>query len=235
MSFIIAYSPYSFSAMMRSMQAVIFDMDGVIIDSEPLHFRLDRQMFNELDITLTHREYKSFLGTSGHEMFSQIIDRFGLDRSVKELVKEERRRYLDMLIEEGIPMIPGIPELVSALSGAGMHLAVASSAPHEQIDLVMRDSVPDGDLGRFFPVRVSGDDVDRSKPDPAIFLKTAELLGIAPEDCWVIEDSENGIKAARSAGMSCIAYENPNSGLQSFSQANHRIRQIGEAAGIILV
>lgn len=220
--------------MMRSMQAVIFDMDGVIIDSEPLHFRLDRQIFNELGITLTHREYNGFLGTNGYEMFSWIIDRFGLDRSVEELVKEERRRYLDMLIEEGIPMIPGIPKLVNVLSDAGMHIAVASSAPHEQIDLVMRDSVPEGDLGRFFPVRVSGDDVGRSKPDPAIFLKTAELLEIAPEDCWVIEDSENGIEAARSAGMSCIAYENPNSGLQNFSRANHRIRQISEAARFIL-
>ena len=220
--------------MIRPMKAVIFDLDGVIIDSEPLHFRLETQMFTELGITMTDSEYKSYIGTNGHDMFSQIKERFGLNRSVEELVKEERRRYLDILKEEDIPVIPGIPELVGALSDAGMHLAVASSAPHEQIDLVMDGSDTEDGLGRFFPVRVSGDDVDRSKPHPAIFLKTAELLGIAPEDCWVIEDSENGIISALSAGMSCIAFENPNTGYQNLTRANRRILEIGDAAGIIL-
>ena len=216
------------------MKAVIFDLDGVIIDSEPLHFRLETQLFSELGITLTDAEYESFVGTAGREMFTRLKDRFDLPQSVEDMLTEGRRRYMEVLQNEGIPVIPGIPELVAALSEAGMHLAVASSAPHEQIDLVMGDSNLEGSLGRFFPVRVSGDDVDRSKPHPAIFLKTAELLKIAPEDCWVIEDSENGIKSALSAGMSCIAFENPKTGFQNLSRANRQIREISDAAGIIL-
>ena len=234
MNTILDYSRCTIPDIMKTMKAVIFDMDGVIIDSEPLHFRLEKRMFTELGISLTDREHEGFLGTSSHEMFSRLKEKFGLDRSVNDLVNEERRRYLAKLNEESIPVIPGIPELVSVLSGAGMILAVASSAPHEQIDLVMNESAPDGGLGRFFQIRVSGDDVARGKPDPAIFLKTAELLEVAPEDSWVIEDSENGIKAALSAGMSCIAFKNPTSGPQNLSGANHRISRINEAFELIL-
>jgi beta-phosphoglucomutase-like phosphatase (HAD superfamily) len=224
--------------MIQGMKAVIFDMDGVIIDSEPLHYRLETQFFKEVGINLAEGEYESFTGTSGGDMFTRLKKRFGLNQSVEELLAEGRRRYMETLKKEGIPIISGIPELIARLSEAGMKLAVASSAPHEQIDLVMNtphtpeDS--DGSLARFFSVRVSGDDVDRGKPDPSVFLKAAELLGTLPEDCWVIEDSENGVKAARAAGMSCIGYQDPGSVFQDLSRANVTIREIKEAAPLIL-
>jgi beta-phosphoglucomutase-like phosphatase (HAD superfamily) len=217
------------------MKGVIFDMDGVLIDSEPHHFRIESLIFRENGIELSREEHEGFVGTSGRGMFELLKKRYGLKRTVDNLLKEERRRYLDVLKGGTIPLVPGIPELVSRLSDAGMLLAVASSAPMEQIDLVMNRATDGGmTFGHYFPVRVSGDEVERSKPDPAIFLKAAGLLGIEPQDCWVIEDSENGIRAGLAAGMRCIAYENHSSGLQDLSRAHLRISKMEGAAEAIL-
>jgi beta-phosphoglucomutase-like phosphatase (HAD superfamily) len=220
------------------MKAVIFDMDGVLIDSEPLHIRLEKQIFTELGIQMSDTEHESFLGTGGYEMFTRIRDKFGLEESPENLVEDERRRYLEMLKTEGIPYMAGVPELVEKLHAAGVVLAVASSAPHEQINLVLDTPLSPGDpgttLGQYIPVRVSGDDVEKSKPDPAIFLKAAELLGVSPRECRVIEDSENGVAAAISAGMSCLGFNSPGSPPQNLSRADAVIEEIGEAAAIIL-
>lgn len=218
-------------------------MDGVIIDSEPLHIRLEKQIFNELGISLTDAEHESFLGTSGQEMFADLKKQFGLEQAVEDLLNDERMRYIELLRAEGVPFIHGIPELIEKLHRAGFKLALASSAPHDQIDLVVNTPVGSEQsdskhaeirLSTYFQTKVSGDDVERSKPDPAIFLKAAKLLAVEPEDCWVIEDSENGITAAIAAGMSCLGFENPGSPPQDLSRANHVISNINEAAAIIL-
>lgn len=181
--------------------AVIFDMDGVIIDSEPLHSRLETQIFDELGITVSPDEHQSYLGTNSTQMFTEIKKRHHLPQSVPALVENERRRFLELLTTQGVPLISGIHPLLHRLAAAGFKLALASSAPHEQIDAVMEI----GALAPFFPVRVSGDDVPMSKPHPEIFLRAAAALRARPEHCWVIEDSEAGVLAAERAGMRCIA------------------------------
>lgn len=211
------------------MEAVIFDMDGVIIDSEPVHFRLETELFSELGLTLSREEHESFLGTSSHGMFCILKERYGLKASVEDLVDEERRRYLGILESGEMPVIPGIPELVEELADRGCSIAVASSAPHEQIDRVMERS----GLAGHFEVRISGDDVPRSKPDPAIFLKAAEELGVSPFGCWVLEDSANGIRAGGEAGMNVIAYRAPQAPVQDFSGADFIVTAISEVINII--
>lgn len=181
--------------------AVIFDMDGVIIDSEPLHSRLETQIFDELGITVSPDEHQSYLGTNSTQMFTEIKERHHLPQSVPALVENERRRFLELLTTQGVPLISGIHPLLHRLAAAGFKLALASSAPHEQIDAVMKI----GALAPFFPVRVSGDDVPMSKPHPEIFLRAAAALRARPEHCWVIEDSEAGVLAAERAGMRSIA------------------------------
>lgn len=218
-------------------------MDGVLIDSEPLHIRLEKQIFKELGFTITDAEHEGFLGTSGYEMFTQLKKKFCLDQSVEDLLNDERRRYIDQLRIDGVPFVQGIPELIEKLHQSGMKLALASSAPHDQIDLVVstqfsfEQTSPEQSgncLTDYFQVTVSGDDVERSKPDPAIFIETANLLAVEPEECWVIEDSENGITAALAAGMPTLAFENPGSPPQDLSRADHIITNMNEAAAIIL-
>ena len=211
------------------MNSVIFDMDGVIIDSEPIHFRLETELFAELGLSLSREEHESFLGTSGHGMFGILKDRYGLSASVEELVETERRRYLENLDSIDMPVIPGIPELVDRLAAGGFSLAVASSAPHKQIDRVMERS----GLAGYFHVRISGDDVPRSKPDPAIFLKAARELGTPPQSCWVLEDSANGVRAGREAGMKVIAYRAPDAPAQDVSAADFIVTAITDVFDII--
>lgn len=189
------------SSSVKQASAVIFDMDGVIIDSEPLHSRLETQIFDELGITVSPDEHQSYLGTNSTQMFTEIKKRHHLPQSVPALVENERRRFLELLTTQGVPLISGIRPLLHRLAAAGFELALASSAPHEQIDAVMEI----GALAPFFPVRVSGDDVPMSKPHPEIFLRAAAALRARPEHCWVIEDSEAGVLAAERAGMRCIA------------------------------
>lgn len=221
--------------------AVIFDMDGVIIDSEPLHSRLETQIFDELGITVSPGEHQSYLGTSSTRMFTEIKERHHLPQSVPALVENERRRFLELLTTQGVPLISGIHPLLHRLAAAGFKLALASSAPHEQIDAVMEI----GALAPFFPVRVSGDDVPMSKPHPEIFLRAAAALRARPEHCWVIEDSEAGVLAAERAGMRCIALlpaaprpadpSDPSAPPpQNLSRALHIVSALAQAGEIII-
>lgn len=216
--------------MMKDISGVIFDMDGVIIDSEPAHFRVERQMFKELGFSLTTEEQESFLGTSGFEMFHRLKEGIGFPDTVESLVEEERTRYLRELESGRIPTVPGVSDLIADLSEAGMSLAVASSAPHEQINLVLHRY----NIAQHFQVRVSGDDVPRSKPDPAIFLRTAELLRMTPNECVVIEDSSAGVEASATAGMRCIAFDAPAAPSQDLSAADVRVESMEDIRRLLL-
>lgn len=212
-------------------KAVVLDMDGVIIDSEPLHKQVEQEMLKELGVNLPHEEHIKFAGV-GKEMWTILKERFGYNREVdeNELHKEKRDRYLRQLRSKPIEPINGIIDLVSTAKKAGLKVAVASSSSLENIELVTKS------VGIFdkLDFAVSGDDIPRTKPHPDIFLRTSELLNIPPHECLVIEDSANGIKAAKDAGMYCIAFSNPNSGNQNLSLADNVIDKITEASPFIV-
>lgn len=191
------------------MRAIIFDMDGVLIDSEPLHRRVEQMLFREFSVPVSSVEHLGYLGMSSHAMFSEIAVAHPREWNAAKLtvdfaVREERRRYLYALREQGIPFVPGSVEFVHGASAAGWHVAVASSAPLEQINLVLENAL----LCDVVTCVRSGDDVTNGKPHPEIFLSAAACLGVSPEDCWVVEDSSNGVQAALSAGMRCVGFAN---------------------------
>lgn len=208
---------------------VIFDMDGVIIDSEPLHFAVERTLFAELGLPVGETEHAGFVGCSSRTMWETLRSRYGLDRQTADLVLYERRRYREALQAEGVPFMPGMVDLIRELASGGVAVAIASSAPHEQIDEVVRT----GALASAVRVRVSGDDVPHSKPDPAIFLRAATLMGADPYACTVVEDSEHGVSAARAAGMRCIGFRNPNSGAQNLSRADAVVDGVEELRALL--
>lgn len=214
----------------ESIHAVIFDMDGVLIDSEPIQYRLEKDLFSELGFDLSEQEHRAFLGINNFEMISSLKKRFGFTGTIEETVRELRRRYLRELKGNGIPVIDGVTQLLSSLESAGLKLALASSAPREQIDLVINQSC----LGRYFSVLVSGDEVERSKPDPAVFLKAARLLNVGASACCVIEDSVNGVSAARNAGMRCVGFQNGCNGDHTLDGADWVVESMNEAGKIII-
>jgi HAD superfamily hydrolase (TIGR01509 family) len=180
--------------------AVIFDLDGVIVDSEPLHERAFREVFQEMGYHDTHGvDFADYYGRSDEALWLDFIARHRPPQPFAELVDRKRRRFIELL-KSNQPVFDGLPELVEKLAPR-YALAVASGSPHPVIDevLAMRG------LHRFFPITVSVTDVPNPKPAPDVFLRAAELLRVAGRDCCVIEDSAHGVTAARAGDMCVIA------------------------------
>ena len=199
------------------MNCVIFDMDGVIVDSEIIHQKCEREIFDILGVPVSQEQHSSMVGRTDEDMWSQISDWYALPVSVEKAIRMKKSLYLQYLEDDGsMKTVPYVTELIEDLYRDGFLLALASSSSRIQIDHVL-DKFR---LRKFFNVIVSGDDVKEGKPHPGIFLKVTAILGINPESCIVIEDSENGVSAAKAANMKCIGFINPNSGRQDLSKAD---------------
>jgi HAD superfamily hydrolase (TIGR01509 family) len=184
-------------------KAVIFDMDGVIVDSEPLHEQAFLETFHELGYGSTHGiRFKDYLGRSDRAVWHAFIEKHRPTQSLAELTDLKESRLIKV-VQSTSPLFPGVPELVERLASR-YPLAVASGSVHRVISAVLSLQ----GLRRFFGPVVSAEDVRAGKPAPDIFLRTAELLRTAPADCCVIEDTTAGVEAARAAGMQVIAITN---------------------------
>lgn len=189
------------------MRAVIFDMDGVIIDSEPTHRRVEQAFFWDIGLTVDDVEHRSYRGVSSSEMFAEIRRRHRVEwdaagLTIENAVAEESKRYLQALYGGSVPVMPGITGVIAKLAGEGRSIAVASSAPREQIEFVLRRF----ELARFVTCAVSADDVEAGKPAPDVFLAAAACLGVPAARCIVVEDAAAGVAAAHAAGMRCIGF-----------------------------
>ncbi len=202
------------------LKSVIFDMDGVLVDTEPIYVAINRGIFKRLGVEISVEHHLSYVGNSAVRMWGEIKRDFGLVHSVEELIRDEKRAQLDRF--EGlksIPPIPGIRDLIDRLRTEGIPFAVASSSPPELIELILGKA----ELDQFFEVTVSGDDVEKGKPAPDIFLLAAKRLSVDPESCLVIEDSPHGVRGANAAGMITCGFLNPNSGNQDLSDADFTV------------
>ena len=205
-------------------QVVIFDLDGVIIDSEPIHFTLEKQMFRELNIDVSFSEHNSYVGTSLQNMWESIIRKHKVSYDPGELTRRKNEIYLKYLQEHHLHPIEGVTELIKDLHKNNFKLLIASSSDMKIIEIVLKKF----QLVNFFKAMVSGTELTHSKPHPEIFLKAAKLAECETKKCVVIEDSENGVKAARAAGMKCVGFLNPNSGNQDLRKANIIIKSFRE-------
>ena len=181
------------------MEAVIFDVDGVLVDSYAAHFASWIRLGKETGITLTEEQFAESFGRRSRDVIRRYWGH-GKDSEVERLDRRKEGLFREIL-EENFPGMDGARELIEALAAAGTKIAVGSSAPKENVDLVLDR------LGERHHIQavVTGEDVQRGKPDPQVFLLAAERLGVPPDRCVVIEDAVPGIEAARSAGMKAVA------------------------------
>ena len=198
------------------MKAVIFDMDGVLVDSQPYHFKADIDTMAEYGVIKDQKFYEAFAGTLTDNRMRTLRDMFGLDVPAEELIEKREKMILDIMANEDIKPVSGIPELLRSIKALGLKTAVASSSGIELIKLVL-DRLG---IAVYFDSITSGNDVKMGKPSPDIFLLAAERIGAEPSECLVVEDSENGVKAAKSAGMKALGYINPTSGYQCLDMAD---------------
>ncbi|MFE9274971.1 HAD family hydrolase [Paenibacillus glucanolyticus] len=209
-------------------QAFIFDMDGVIIDSEPMHFEVDIQVMNYYGSAITHEQLEQYVGMTNPEMWAAVKEQHNLTPSVSEIIEYQLSNKIEMLTSSEMEPIDGIRELLAELKARNIPAAIASSSPPVFIKAVLRKF----DLLDHFECVVSGEEVERGKPAPDVYLKAAELLGVKPQDCMVLEDARHGVAAAKAAGMKCIGFVNPNSGNQDLSQADYMVHAVSEVAQI---
>jgi len=198
----------------KGLRAVIFDFDGVIVDSEPLHFRLFQRLLGEKGVPLTREDYDAiYLGMDDRECFTEALSRHGQTGAladVPEMIARKSRLLMEEIAEQP-PVLPGAVELVRELARS-VPLAICSGALRREIEAMLQHA---GILACFAGI-VSAEDVSRGKPDPEGFTKALALLNqarppiplIAPLACLAIEDSLAGIEAAKSAGMRCLAVGN---------------------------
>jgi beta-phosphoglucomutase len=203
---------------------IIFDMDGVIIDSEPIHQQLEFEMFEELGLSISVEEHKEYVGSSSVDMWEKIGKRHQINVRPEELLLYGRKNYWSALDNDRVPLVAGVLELIHFFHKNKYKIHVASSATRPTVDKVLQHF----SLEKYFKYRIGGNEVSKSKPEPEIFLKSAAQSNSKPENCLVIEDSTNGVRAAKTAGMSCIAYQNHGTGDQNLAEADLVVMNLGE-------
>lgn len=188
---------------MRQMRAVIFDMDGVIVDSEPRHERAFLEVVTELGYGDRHGvQFAQYVGRTDRELWVDFVARHKPAHSLEDLLAMKRERVLDILRREQ-PLFDGLPELIEALAPR-YKLGLASGSEPLVVQEVLRFRA----LRRFFSVVTTSSEVKAGKPAPDVFLRVAELLQVEPAECWVLEDSKPGVAAGLAAGMRVIAITN---------------------------
>lgn len=206
-------------------KTVIFDMDGVIVDTEPVHSYAYFQHFKELNIDVSKEMFTSFMGNSTRNTFQKLKELFPITEEVEDLIQRKRTLFNDAFdTKEDLVLLDGVEALIIDLYRNGMQLIVASSASKVTIDRVFKRF----NLYQYFSHIVSGEDFPNSKPHPAIFEYAASLSIASKENCLVIEDSTNGVIAAKAAGIFCIGYNSIHSKLQDLSRADVVINHFDE-------
>jgi HAD superfamily hydrolase (TIGR01509 family) len=212
-------------------QTVIFDMDGVIVDTEPVHRYAYYKQFEELDIEVTEAMYTSFTGFSTRNTFQTLKEQFQLTYEVEDLIQRKRNIFNDAFdTKEDLELLDGVRTLIEDLHQNGIQLILASSASKVTIDRVFTRF----GLHDFFTHIISGEDFPKSKPHPAIFEHAASLSTAPKENCIVIEDSTNGVRAAKAAGIYCVGYVSEHSKDQHLDEADLVINHFKELTAEVI-
>ncbi|MDB3900884.1 HAD family phosphatase [Flavobacteriaceae bacterium] len=207
------------------LKAVIFDMDGVIVNSEPLHHLAYKKMFEEFKLDVSNSLYESFTGQSTYSICEQLCEIFDLKVDANALVLSKRKHFKIIFENDSsFEMIDGAMSLIKDYFENNLTLVLASSASMTNIERIFKKF----DLNKFFKAKISGADLKESKPNPEIFIKAAQLAGFKKEECIVIEDSTSGINAAKSAQICCVGYDSLNSKNQNYDKADLVINDFNE-------
>ncbi len=210
---------------MRQLKAVIFDMDGVLIDSEPLHYLIEREIFEKLGLDVSPEIHRTYLGTATDFMYLDLIARFGLSQSIQDLLKLDelfRCEYFSSL--PSLVLNPGVRLILNELRSAGIKLGVATSSSPAIANILLER----GEIKSYFEVVMTTSEAGKSKPEPLVYQTAANKLGVEPNECLVFEDSPNGLLAAKRAGMTCTVLRTETVSAEELVLADYSIGSFEE-------
>jgi len=200
-------------------------MDGVIVDTEPLHKKAYFKTFQALNLDVSNKLYHSLTGTSTINAFEKLVVHFNLNKNPEELVLQKRAFFIDLFENDpSLTLIENVEEIIKYLHAKNKILVLASSASMETINRVFNRF----HLNQYFVGKLSGADLKESKPHPEIFENAARVANISKENCIVIEDSDNGVLAANRAKIYCVGYKSKHSKLQTLANADLVIENFNE-------
>ena len=207
------------------LKAVLFDMDGVIVDTEPLHRKAYFNMFDDMGIHVSEEMYTGFTGQATLPICQQLVSHFKLPAAPETLVATKRKHFKQLFdTDNSLQLLDGVLDLIQDYHRNEVTLVLASSASMPNINRIFDRF----NLNQYFVAKLSGADLKQSKPHPEIFIKAAEAAGQPRKHCMVIEDSSNGIKAANEAGIFVVGYDSKHSTDQDYTNANLVVSNFAE-------
>jgi beta-phosphoglucomutase family hydrolase len=196
-------------------KAVIFDLDGVIAETEHAHIQAEKETMLKHGVKISEDELHKYTGTTAKQMFTELIRKYNLNVTFDEIFNE-KEEIMFKLLEKEVEPTKGVIVLLLKLKQRRVKLGIGSSSHKRLIEYVLNKL----NVTSLFDAVVGAEDIVNSKPNPEIFLTCAKRLHTQPEACLVVEDSKLGVEAAKKAGMKCLGYRNPNSGNQDLSKAD---------------
>ena len=209
--------------------AVIFDMDGVLLDSEPFHDQTTTSILESYGAKGAYEAIRPYVGRSSEDLWTAMKAKYDIPASVEDLIELQWKKNVAGIPESGLERSEGLTELLDFCHSKGIRIAVASSSRQDYVEAVF-DHL---NLWPYVEVFATGAEVENGKPMPDIFLLAASRLDIDPERCLVVEDSTAGVQAGRMAGMYTVGYDNPTSGGQNVTAADVVVKSLNEIPKII--
>lgn len=199
-------------------KGIIFDMDGVIIDSEPLYIDYDYKFFNNLGANISKEDLLTFVGCPARVIISEIIKKYNITSIPYEKILRLHSAGYELILTQNhkLTLCEGVIDWLQYFKDNNYPIAIASSTINSKIGIVLERF----NLKEFFNVYVGGDEIENGKPNPDIFIKAAQMLNLKPRECMVIEDSTNGVKASKAAGCYTVGYLNNGENTQDLSKAD---------------
>ncbi len=185
---------------MQKLKAVIFDMDGTLLDSEPLWLRADLAMVASYGGFMREEEHDGCIGMGAVNFVNFVKKKYGITAKARDMLAFQKQVYLE-LARENIQAFPEMVSFARQIKSRGLKTAIASGSSRD----IIEETTKEAGIRELFPLRLSTEDAGRGKPAPDVFLMAAKSLNLLPEECLVMEDSPHGVEAAERAGMTCAA------------------------------
>lgn len=212
------------------LRAILFDHDGTLVNSEPVHYRMWAQVLQRYGLALTEQQYKAhYAGVPTPANAIDLVRRFGIDESPEQLAEAKNAATREYLDRQAFPLMPGVEEAISCFHSAGLKLAVVTGASANGVQTTLRVN----EFTDYFSAVVSGDDVRASKPAPDCYFLALERLGVTAAECLAIEDTQHGLEAAFRAGINCVALPTGMSRHQDFRSSVAVLGGMPEAVGYV--